>query len=302
MAKRTKMLSIAEQREVLRYETWLTATSGFRFEKNNRRALLPTTSIYGKHDLKVDAVLVVGDNFRAAAEAAVFLRYHKKRHGSYPKIICSPGFSVPNVLDFGYPPEWWLKIIMLRLGVPREALNNQKQQFERFDPCQSLADFLEKQSQIKTAVVFSSRGYSMAVAQELYQRIPQINWVFFDNPVIPIDERVLDSENIVSEGVGIDLLIGGIVHVWQDWQIVRYPLSLETRNNAPEEAFLKVFIQKGYVLGLSDNRDWDFFGTTASVYRGILLERMECLKTGREARQHVRRQVESLIGQYEYLV
>ena len=81
MANDLKKLSLAVQREVLSYESWLTATSGFRFDKLSRQSMLPTVSVYGNHKLKVDAVLVVGDNLRAAAEATDFLLHHKKMRG-----------------------------------------------------------------------------------------------------------------------------------------------------------------------------------------------------------------------------
>lgn len=298
MANDVKNLSQAMQREVLSYESWLTATSGFRFEKFNRQSMLPTVSVYGNHKLKVDAVLVVGDNLRAAAEATDFLLHHKKMRGSYPEIICAPGFSIPAAIDFGYPAEWWLKVIMLCLGIPKELLKQHKLCFDRRDPCRNLTEFFAERRKIKTVVVFSSRGYSMTVAQELYQRIPRINWVFFDNPMVQLEDRIFDTENISSGGLGIDLLIGGMAHVWQDWGSFRYPLSSETRRNAPKKLPVKNLVHRGYVLGLESGRDWDFFEEDAVKHLETIMLRRRELVAGDKIRRRIGAQVRKLIGQF----
>ena len=298
MANDVKNLSQAMQREVLSYESWLTATSGFRFEKFNRQSELPTVSVYGSHKLKIDAVLVVGDNLRAAAEATDFLLHHKKMRGSYPEIICAPGFSIPAAIDFGYPAEWWLKVIMLCLGIPKELLKQHKLCFDRRDPCWNLTEFFAERRKIKTVVVFSSRGYSMTVAQELYQRIPRINWVFFDNPMVQLEDRIFDTENISSGGFGIDLLIGGMVHVWQDWESFRYPLSSETRRNAPKKLPVKNLVHRGYVLGLESGRDWDFFEEDAVKHLETIMLRRRELVAGDKIRRRIGAQVRKLIGQF----
>lgn len=298
MANDVKNLSQAMQREVLSYESWLTATSGFRFEKFNRQSMLPTVSVYGNHKLKVDAVLVVGDNLRAAAEATDFLLHHKKMRGCYPEIICAPGFSIPAAIDFGYPAEWWLKVIMLCLGIPKELLKQHKLCFDRRDPCWNLTEFFAERRKIKTVVVFSSRGYSMTVAQELYQRIPRINWVFFDNPMVQLEDRIFDTENISSGGLGIDLLIGGMAHVWQDWGSFRYPLSSETRRNAPKKLPVKNLVHRGYVLGLESGRDWDFFEEDAVKHLETIMLRRRELVTGDKIRSRICGQVRKLIGQF----
>ena len=298
MANDVKNLSQAMQREVLSYESWLTATSGFRFEKFNRQSMLPTVSVYGNHKLKVDAVLVVGDNLRAAAEATDFLLHHKKMRGSYPEIICAPGFSIPAAIDFGYPAEWWLKVIMLCLGIPKELLKQHKLCFDRRDPCWNLTEFFAERRKIKTVVVFSSRGYSMTVAQELYQQIPRINWVFFDNPMVQLEDRIFDTENISSGGLGIDLLIGGMAHVWQDWGSFRYPLSSETRRNAPKKLPVKNLVHRGYVLGLESGRDWDFFEEDAVKHLETIMLRRRELVAGDKIRSRIGAQVRKLIGQF----
>ena len=298
MANDVKNLSQAMQREVLSYESWLTATSGFRFEKFNRQSELPTVSVYGSHKLKIDAVLVVGDNLRAAAEATDFLLHHKKMRGSYPEIICAPGFSIPAAIDFGYPAEWWLKVIMLYLGIPKELLKQHDLRFDRRDPCWNLTEFFAEKRKIKTVVVFSSRGYSMTVAQELYQRIPRINWVFFDNPMVQLEDRIFDTENICSGGLGVDLLVGGMVHVWQDWGSFRYPLSSETRHNAPKKLLVKNLVHCGYVLGLESGRDWDFLEEDAVKHIETIMLRRNELATGDKIRSRIGGQVRKLISQF----
>ena len=300
MAKDVKrVLSLSEQREVMRWETWLTATSGFRCEYGSRQIPLPTVSIFGGPKLKPDIVLVVGDSLRAAAEAAAFLRHYQRMEEAYPEVVCMPGFTTAPIIDLGYSAEWWLKVILMRLGIPKKVLKRHpKPVFDRRDPCETLEDMLAEKPDIRTAVVFSSRGYSMAVAQELYQRIPQVRWVFYDNPVVQVEERIFDAENVFSGGIAVDIMIGSIIHARQDWDIVRYKLSSESRYTAPKKLHLRNLVEKGYVLGLENDRDWEYLGLYAEDYADLIAERKaECLSSDDVCRR-IRYQVDKLVRQY----
>lgn len=299
MAKEEKKsLSAFKQREALSYETWLCANN-LRVEKNGKMLQVPLISIFGGNDGPADAVLVVGDNFRAAAEAAQFLHHQNRKFGVYPKVICVSGFNTPAWIDYGHEASFWLKFILMRLGIPKAEVKRYDPPFGD-NPTPVLVNFFAGHRELKKVAVFSSRGYSLTVAQELFLKLPEISWSFFENPVIQLEERIFDAEIIGENGFAVDLMLANIAHSCQDWEIRRCRLSAESQNNFPKMDVMAKFLLKGYALGMKGYRDWNFFGIKPSV--GIILSngRKDDFRRMKEnPRQYVRRQVEQLIGQYK---
>lgn len=298
MAKEKKSLSAFKQREALSYETWLCANN-LRIEKNGKMLLVPMISIFGRNEAPADAVLVVGDNFRAAAEAAEFLHNQNRKFGIYPKVICCSGFNTPAKINYGHEATFWLKFILQRLGIPKAMVKQYDPPYNDA-PMPALIDFFVKHSELNRIAVFSSRGYSLTVAQELFCKLPRINWSFFENPVIPQSDRIFEAEIIGEDGFQVDLMLAAIAHSYQDWETKRYRLSAESQKNFPELEVMKKFLFKGYALGMQGYRDWNFFGVDAR--KGVELatdRKRDFLWMNQNPCQHIRRQVEELVKQYQ---
>ena len=306
MAKNVREISFFKERVALSWETWLSANY-LKFEKDGKSQSLTMTSVYGSPKKAVDAVLVVADNLRAAAEASCFLKHQYDRFGAWPQVICAPGFTSSKI-DMGVLNEttyqsrvskqmFGLRVIMSRLGIPAEVLETQPGYGE--DIVLSLKQYLATNKKFKKIVVFSSRGYSMVVAQELLKRIPKIKWMFYDNPFISEEDRIFEAEIIGPEGTAIDMFLANIARVRQDWEDKRIPLGQESINTEPEYRVVKKFLEKGYVLAMTA-RDWDYFDMNMELAAKFMLERRADFSYLNEYPEMTfNAQLEALLKQYQ---
>ncbi len=296
MAKEEKKsLSSYKTREALSYETWLSAPVNFMITKNEEVHPVPTISISGDCS-KVDAVLVIGDNLRAAAEAARFMEKQKKAFGEYPNVVCSNGFTTSKKINYGYSEAFWLKLVLVRMGIPKKVADRFTPEFKT----QPIYDLLHYFRDGEKIAVFSSRGYSLPVAQELFEKMPDVDWRFYENPVIAEEDRIFESEIIGEEGFAVDFMLANIVHCCRGQGMRRYPLSDESWKSMPKVKVMQKFLRKGYAFALEGWQDWEFFDI--ELREGLELasnRRNDFRWLYANSRMHVRHQVELLVKQYQ---
>ena len=297
MAKKGREISVYKHRELLGSETWLTF-SNLRIERSGKVRAVPSISIYG--GLKpVDAVLVVGDNFRAAAEAAVFLHNFYQRFGVYPNLICTPAFCSSPHINYGYRIEFWLKLILHSLGVPKDVVNKYNPSFEA-GVINGLAEVFTPKECLKKVAVFSSRGYSLNVAQELFFYFPKINWSFYENPFIAEEDRIFEAEIVGPNGFAIDLMLANVVKAFEGWGEKRCHLPKDARPYALDAKFIYKVVVKGYVLGVNKNHNFEGFGLQEGDVFQLLCDRLQDFPWfSKDTCAYVRAQVRKLIVQYK---
>ena len=294
MAAESRKISEYKTRVACSYEPWLSVgNSDVTLEIQGKYVEIPTISIFGGRK-PVDVVLIVGDNFRAAAEAVEFLNNCNNRFGSYPEVVCMPGLCTPERVNYGNP-EFWLKLILLSLGIPKDVVKKHSPDFGE-NPIEGLKFFLNDNKKMKKIAVFSSRGFSMNVAQELMFIFPKHKWSFYDNPFILEEDRIFESELIGPEGFAIDLMIANIVHSSQNWRTKRCPLVAGCH---PEGLVLRKIAQRGYLLGIVDHEDVASLNMNGGDAFELLCERQKEFPWFKKPEKHVFKQVKRLIVQYQ---
>ena len=294
MAAESRKISEYKHRVACSYEPWLSVGNpDITVEKQGKYVEIPTISIFGGHK-PVDAVLIVGDNFRAAAEAVEFLNNCFDRFGCYPEVVCMPGMCTPARVNYG-KPEFWLKLILISLGIPKEVVKKHSHNFGE-NPLEGLKSFLKANKKMKKIAVFSSRGFSMNVAQELMFNFPKHKMYFYDNPFIVEEDRIFEAEIIGPEGFAIDLMIANIIHSAQDWNSKRCPLRACCY---PERPVMRKLAERGYLLGMSNHEDVAFLTIPAGDAFELLCDRQKEFSWFRNPRRHILTQVNQLIAQYQ---
>ncbi len=265
--------------QALGYEAWLSAET---LMINGEIRKIAKVS-----DASIDAVLVVGDNFRAAAEAAVFLKDYREKFGGYPKIFCIAGLSTPKAVDYGYDSSFWAKIILIRMGIPKRLVK-----FYRFsNPKNPLAGvfYFINNMHLSRIAVFSSRGYSLPVAAKLFMMRPEIEWMFFENPHVPLEKRIFEAEILGEEGFAIDAMVSAIFKLRHKRGNM---LSPEYKDMCPDNDELKQVLEQGYVLGIKlENLD------KLKIDPEIWEQRKKYF-ADKTVKSYLRQQIEQLISQY----
>ncbi len=293
MAEERRKISEYKIREACSYKPWLSVgNSDVTIEKKGKEVEIPTVSILGTHK-PIDVVLIVGDNFRAAAEAVEFLNNCKNRFGVYPEVVCMPGLCTPSRINYGNT-EFWLKLILISLGIPKGVVKQHKLEFGE-NPVEDLRLFLKDHKKMKKIAVFSSRGFSMSVAQLLMFNFPKHKLYFYDNQFVAEEDRIFEAELIGPEGFAIDLMIANIIHSAQGWNTKRCPLIATCR---PEIPIMRKIAQKGYLLGIVDYEDLVSLGMEGGDAFELLCDRQREFPWFKNPAEHIRTQVRQLIVQY----
>ena len=274
--------------------------SNFRI-KNESEHWFPvhTTSVYGSQT-PADAVLIVGDNFRAAAEAAKYLQVQNHNFGKYPEVVCIKGFSIPKTISYGASQQYWLKLILLEMGIPGDVVA-QHDLSEIGEPIEILQEFFGRNEHLHKIVIFSSRGYSLSVAQQIFMHIPDKNWVFYENKYVEPKDRIFEAEIIGPEGFMVDMLIRQKIYALQNVGTERYPLNLTARANLPKNESIIKFLEKGYALGMETYHDWEHFNY--DVRQGVELfearrDDFKWMMLPENARHRILAQIHQLMQQY----
>lgn len=247
--------------QLFSWESWLTLKDGDLLDRNGKKITMNSPWLGQEVYPDMDAVVVVGDNLRAAAEAAKYLSKYYNKYGFYPKVLCVPGFSLPTWLRYETPTVEWIKRILKALDIPEDVIENNFV-VEKQVPAEAIRDFVLTTDWGKIAV-FSSRGYSLPVAQQLYCLLPEIKWYFNDNkPVLP-EDRIFRSEIVAPEGLAIDLMLAAIVRTCRDLGTRRLKLSNNASESHPDIELMQKMVARGYVGGLSSFFDWEYFNVPA---------------------------------------
>ncbi len=295
MAKiRTMDVSTYKRRAVMSWETMF-SIENFRRLKNESLIPVNMVSIFGNYK-PVDAVLVVADNPRAAAEAAVFMHNQVHKFGIYPCVIIAPGFCTPQRLKFAYNPMYICNQIMEKLGVPSEILNFISPDYSGGN-IEGIKATLEKYSKLKNIVVFSSRGFATLVAQELLCQLPKVNWKFYENRVVADDNRIFDAEIIGPDGLAIDLLIANIAKSHMGWYIKKLPLFANNDITTDELSVVKKTLEKGYAAAMTMYQDWLFYGFDVMKGIGMSFDRQEEVIHLLEDSKRIDNQIERIVQQ-----
>ena len=296
MAKKTVDVSTYKRRAIMSWETML-SIENFRVNKNESLIPVNMVSVFGSNK-PVDAVLVVADNPRAAAEAAVYMHNHVTKFGVYPCVIFSPGFCIPSRLKFAYSQIDVCMQIMQQRGVPAEILNFISPDYSE-GHIEGIKATLEKYSKLKNIVVFSSRGFATLVAQELLCQLPNVKWKFFENPVVLEENRIFDVEIIGPEGLAIDLMIANIAKSHMGWYVKKLPLYANNDITKDELCVVKKTLEKGYAAAMTLYQDWLFYGF--DVMNGIEMSfnRQEELMHILEDSKRIDAQIERVIQHFK---
>lgn len=297
MAKiRTMDVSTYKRRAVMSWETML-SIENFRRIKNESLIPVKMVSIFG-NDKPVDVVLVVADNPRAAAEAAVFMHNQVHKFGVYPCVIFTPGFCTPQRLKFAYSMVDVCMQIMQKLGVPAEILNFISPDYSEGN-IEGIKATLEKYSKLKNIVVFSSRGFATLVAQELLCQLPKVNWKFFENPVVLEKNRIFDVEIISPEGLAIDLMIANISKSHMGWYVKKLPLYANNDITKDELRVVKKTLEKGYAAAMTSYQDWMFYGFDVMSGIEMSFNRQEEVMHLLEDPERIDAQIERIVQQFK---
>ncbi len=257
MAKKLefKKLSAYNVREAKSYETWLSLVRmPYHTHINNTELQTASKDIIPE----VDLVVVFSDNLRAAAEAAVFANHYKKQHGKYPKTLCLPALNLPEYINWGAPEDRLATLILKKMGVPEDVIIGRGKSWRRYNLINDLASYLAENREFQKILVVSSLGHSLLAAQALCLKMPDINWVFFENELIAPHNRVLDSEILDVNGIGVDLLIANIAKAFHGWGVERSHLTYRKVDDLPDRELMKKIIGLGYVVGLSPDAFYFF--------------------------------------------
>ena len=297
MAKKLefKKLSAYNVREAQSYETWLSLVRmPYRSYINNVELQTASKDIIPE----VDLVVVFSDNLRAAAEAAVFFFFYKNQHGKYPKILCLPALNLPEYINFGAPEEKLATLILKNMNVPEDVIIGRRKFWQRYNLVNDLALYLDENPEFQKVLVVSSLGHSLLAAQALCLKMPDIDWVFFENELIAPKDRVLDTEILDVNGIGVDLLIANIAKAFHGWGVERCHLTFRKVNDLPDRELMKNIINLGYVAGLSTDAFCFFDVDEGSV--DLMRQRREYIDTLNIGNmKHTMAQINALLRQYK---
>ena len=298
MAKERR-ISKFKRRKAVSFEALLTSNN-LRILRGDDWRKIPAVAICC-HSKPVDAILIVGDNLRAGAEAAEFLHFHKAKFGFYPDVVCSKGLSTPLLIEHRVHSVVHLKRILAKMGIPAPVVNMHNLP-ENVLPIDAIVGFFgaKTNASLRRVAVFSSNGYSLNVAQELYFRLPSMNWFIYDNPFVPEDKRIFESEIIGPDGYAIDLMMVNLLRAQQDWGDKRCALPDELVKRWPKNEELKKFVLKGYVLGFENLENGSILGIDKEQLLSLFSERdCEFVLLKEDAYVHISHQINMLIKQYE---
>lgn len=248
-------------------ESSLTFESGKLLGKNGKKITAFNVRMGTEVYPELDAIIVVGDNLRAAKDAAEYLKLYNRKYAHYPEVLCVPGFSQPKWLRYETPTVEWLRRIMMALDVPERIVYQHNLLVDEQDLAEAVRDFVLTTDWGKIGV-FSSRGYSLPVAQQLYCLLPEIRWYFNENaPVLP-EDRIFRSEIVGPDGWAIDAIVANVAKSYQCLGTKRLRLSDncfggDEYEDHPYIKLVQKMVSRGYVGCLCSYRDWDFYGISA---------------------------------------
>ena len=129
-----------------------------------------------------------------------------------------------------------------------------------------MADIPSEYIGAQTLGVVTEKGYSLNVAQIMGKLYPNANLSFYENTLSPASSQVFASNNF-DWGYGVDMVISNVLASISEWGNVRLSLPTEKIASFPFgrekqtgikgiENFVRRYIKKGYVYGISQNTDW----------------------------------------------
>ena len=279
------------------FTTWLSFESGKLLDQRGKR--ITSFDVWMGDDInpELDAVIIVGDNLRAAAEAARYLLKHNDKYGHYPNILCVPGFSIPEWFRFETPPVVWLKRILKAMRVPEDVVDQHNLTMKTKDVAKEVADFVMATDWGRIGV-FSSRGYSLPVAQQLYCLLPEIKWYFNDNvPVMP-EDRIFTSEILAPKGLAIDLIVANAAKAYCDIGNKRLRLSTDATVDRPNLDVLLKVIKRGYAGGLCSRCVWEYYNLSAKEAINLVFARRGDFQAALGSDEYIADCVGRLLQQY----
>lgn len=79
--------------------------------------------------------------------------------------------------------------------------------------------------------VITEAGFSLRAAQELGYKFNDIEFLYFETPLTPVEERIFDVEKF--KGYLVDVTIANCYHAMHHWNMGRLPLLQEKMLQAP---------------------------------------------------------------------
>lgn len=200
-----------------------------------------------------DAMLVFGGYPRILKYASIIAIKHKMMYGD--KLEFMTVGSAPNKGQKASKPEnKWYEEGMINIGFPESWV--MKNHIDAFSidgkgNMVEIAHIVKKCPELAVLerpkiMVITEAGYSLRAAQELGRKFNDIEFVYFETPLTPVEERTFDVEKF--EGYLVDITLASCYHAMHRWDTERLPLPEEKMLHAPSLELIAQYVKAGYAF------------------------------------------------------
>ena len=255
---------ICRQNDVLRY--------------NSISGRMETAATFDLDNLpRIDALLVIGGYPRPIYHAAMILRSYRKKYGMLPEFMTVGKHSIRGQIMGGTDADV-TEQAMIKLGFDRDYILKNHLEPSGCEINGLVEDIrtivrrsfgLNWQDQPRIAVV-SEYGVMLNLAQMLSFRISDYEFLYYETPQTPEEERMFLYERF--DGYWVDLIIAAAFDSHRRWDSERLAPSNSKMLEIPTFDTIRKYVEKGYVYYMSPSMLRDL-GYSEAVIKEMLDKR-----------------------------